>query len=85
MRELGKHVFIFNEHDNGGESLSLTTSFFDNGDGIPQGLYLNQELTLSSYGNSATFTLCGATLTPKLLRELANQLDEEIAKLTPRN
>ena len=76
---LKRHVFLFNKEDNGGESLILTTDFFDNGDaaaGLPDGIYTNQELALQSYGNSASFNLCGAALTPALLRQLANELDK---------
>jgi hypothetical protein len=67
------HSFNFNPHDNGGESLILTTKFIANGD--PGGLFLNQEMTLQSYCNSATIALYGATITPHILRELANQLE----------
>jgi hypothetical protein len=75
---LHREVFVFNEHDNGGESLSLTIEFFDNGDaahGLPDGIYMNQKLTLASYGNSANFELCGTNLTPENLRKLANIIE----------
>lgn len=78
---LGSHLFIFNDHDNSGEGLTLETTFLDNGDGIPNGIYLNQKLTLQSYCNSASFDLFGAGLNPEKLRELANQLDEFRSKL----
>ena len=71
---LRKHVFTFNKEDNGGESLILYTEMYANGE--PDGVYYNQELTLSSYSNCATFNLLGAPLTPDLLRELANQLEK---------
>lgn len=74
-RLLGVHSFIFNKKDNGGESLSLTTSYYDNGDGPVKGCYTDQELTLQSYGNSATFNFSGIQITPNLLRELANELE----------
>jgi len=67
------HSFSFDPKNNGGESFILTTKCIANGD--PGGIFLNQELTLQSYGNSATFNLCGTTLTPSSLRVLANQLD----------
>lgn len=70
---LKQHAFVFNEPENGGERLSLTTKFFPNGD--PGGIFTNQELTLQSYCNSATMNLVGATFTPDLLRQLANELD----------
>lgn len=71
---LTTHVFNFAPKENGGESLLLETEMFDNGDD-EDNIYWNQHLTLHSYGNSACFNLCGITLTPKLLRELANQLE----------
>lgn len=74
-----RKCFVFNDKDNGGESLSLTTTYIDNGDDVTEkcdGIYINQELTLQSYSNSATFNLCGAFLTPENLRELANELDK---------
>jgi len=81
---LKRHVFCFNEHDNGGESLLLTTEMFANGD--PDGVYINQELSLQSYCNSASFHLSGATITPALLRKLANELEtvENEAKVMTR-
>ena len=79
---LGTHIFDFTK----GERLPLTlkTLAYDNGDsahGLPQGIYFNQELTLQADCNSAKFELFGAIITPKILRDLANQLDEFISKL----
>lgn len=71
-----KHVFVFNPQDNGGESLILVTKENDNGDGIPNGIYLTQKLSLQSYSNSASFTLVGTILTPKNLRKLADELEK---------
>ena len=70
------HYFTFSE-SNGGSSLGLSTKFIGNGDDITgtDGIYLNQEFTLNSYGNAATFNLCGDPLTPELLRKLANELE----------
>ena len=70
---LKRHAFCFNKETNGGEALTLVTKMFANGD--PNGVYWNQELTLHSYCNSASINLYGPALTPKLLRELANQLE----------
>jgi hypothetical protein len=70
---LATHTFCFNKHDNGGESLVLKTEIYANGD--PGGIFWNQILTLHSYCNSASLTLCGASLTPDVLRDLANQLE----------
>ena len=54
--------FVFNKEDNGGESLMLSTDFFDNGDNITKecdGIYFNQKLKLCSYSNSASFNFFG--------------------------
>lgn len=77
--EVARHVFSFNPRDNGGEQLTLVSHIIDNGDvaaGIPEaGLFLNQELSLQSYCNCASFLLLGAALTPDNLRKLANELE----------
>ena len=74
---LDTHCYNFSPDTNGGESLILTTKFIANGDPITQttGVFLNQELTLQSYGNSATFNLCGIHITPNKLRMLAEELE----------
>jgi hypothetical protein len=80
---LNTHVFNFTPQENGGESLSLTTTIHHNGDVNDDGTlqtYLNQQLTLHSYCNSATFDLSTAILTPDLLRQLANELESLIVK-----
>lgn len=77
--EVARHDFSFNPGDNGGEQLTLVSHIIDNGDvaaGIPEaGVFLNQELSLQSYGNCASFLLFGAPLTPDNLRKLANELE----------
>jgi hypothetical protein len=80
---LKTHNFNFSPEENGGEGLTLTTKFFANGDPITknQGVFWNQELTLQSYGNSATINLFGINLTPDVLRKLANELESERNKL----
>lgn len=75
-----RHNFCFNSKDNGGESLCLVTEFFDNGDGIPDGVYIIQKLCLQSYSNAAEFLLSGL-FTPENLRNLANQLESELIKV----
>ncbi len=70
-----KHVFVFNKGVNGGESLRLETEYIPNGD--PGELFTNQKLRLSSYENEASFTLVGAQLSPKLLRQLADELEKQ--------
>tara|TARA_B100000941_G_C28263956_1_gene427997 strand:+ start:334 stop:654 length:321 start_codon:yes stop_codon:yes gene_type:complete len=85
-RKLGQHTFVFNKKDNGGEHLSLHTTFYDNGDskiGLPpeQCIYTVQELTLQSYCNSVVLNLHGASITPQILRDLANELDEKTSAI----
>ncbi len=72
MKELKKHVFIFNPKDNSGEQLVLITRFMKDGDCV----LTEQSLDLNSYGNCASFELSGAQLTSANLRQLANELDE---------
>ena len=68
-----KHVFELNE-GNGGESISLTTTYEDNGDGE---LFSYHELEMNSYGNSASIFIGSyAALTPAKLRKLADELEE---------
>ena len=71
-KHLKSHTFCFNPKDNGGEAVTLKTDFAGNEDDI----YTTQTLTLNSYGNSASFELGNGQLTPKTLRELANQLEQ---------
>ncbi len=78
-QKLNKHLFIFNKDEQGGGQLILETQYIDNGDsahGLPDGVFTNQTLTLMSYGNSAIFNLCGDSLNPENLRELADQLEK---------
>jgi len=75
MKKLKSHSFVFNPDDNGGESLMLTTIFYDNGDG-PKEPFIGHELHLQSYCNSTTLHLNGITLTPAILRKLANELEK---------
>ena len=78
---INRHTFIFNKGDNGGEQLILTTTFFadvdDNGNYVePGNVYRNDELSLQSYCNSASFNLYCSSLTPAILRELADSLEQ---------
>ncbi|KKL84650.1 hypothetical protein LCGC14_1962600 [marine sediment metagenome] len=75
QKPIGRHVFEFDPRNSGGESFSLTTEFFEQGD--PGVYFTNQELKLQSYCNSASFNLSGVALNPALLRQLANELEEE--------
>lgn len=45
---------LVNPEDNGGESIILAVDVFDNGDGLPQGLYTNVHLETSCYGASSS-------------------------------
>jgi gamma-glutamyl phosphate reductase len=77
------HYFCFNPKDNGGESLSLRTEYFLNGttEVDSDAIFTNQFLSLQSYCNSATFELIGASITSKILRKLADELDVKEAQL----
>ena len=79
------HTTCVNEEDNSGESLMITTKVYSNGDDIVKrkdgnidGIYFYQEITLQSYANSASFNLGSITLTPTILREIANELEQSI-------
>lgn len=89
-QQVGRHYFVFNPYDNGGETLSLETKFIFNGD-PPQnrknyGIFTNQKITLNSYCNSSSFELFGTALTPENLRQLADELElarnKAVEKLT---
>jgi len=72
-KEIGRHSFPFNKQDNGGEQLILTTIAYQYEDGT---VFTNQEISLQSYGNSASINLFSAGLDSQILRLLANELDE---------
>ena len=77
-KPLKTHTFNLNDDSNGGESILLTTSFYDANEGkYPDVLeiFTNQELTLHSYANSASFNFTDSVLTPDKLRQLANELE----------
>ncbi len=80
MNKLATIVTEVPPHNIGGESLIIKTDIIDNGDGI-DGIILHQEILLESYGNAVTMTLCGNTLTPSFLRDLADQIEGEIYKV----
>lgn len=77
-KHLHKHVFCFDPANRGGGALLLKTYFINNGDENDNSVFMNQELTLNSYCNSATFNLYGTLLTPETLRKLANELESEM-------
>lgn len=73
---LNSHVYCFNPEDNGGESLTLKTEYYWNGDPVTKktGIFSVQEISLESYCNSSTFSIQGF-LTPEILRQLADELE----------
>ena len=73
-QKVDKLTSVMNPEENGGESLTITTEFYDNGDKT-NNIYLNQTITLNSYGNSASFNLIGSPLTPEVLRKLAEDIE----------
>jgi len=72
-----KVICPVNPKDNGGESVTITTTVFWNGSNV----YYNTEIGLESYGNSASINLSGAPLTPEFLRDMANQIESATAKV----
>lgn len=75
---LHKFNFVINEHEHSDGTLSLETKYISNGDSSSEqhSFFVNQNLKLQSNCNSAEFQLYGATLTPTILRKLANKLEE---------
>jgi hypothetical protein len=67
----GRHNFVFNKGDNGGEALALTSTFVTNGEGE---VWAEQELVLHCYANAATIRVMGL-FTPESLRKLAAELE----------
>ena len=69
------------------ESLSLSTTYIDNGDPITEkchGIYLNQELTLQSGCDSASLNIFGFHITPESLRKIADELEFNYEKAVER-
>jgi len=78
---LATHTFVFTLSPGDDNTLSLVTEYFDNGDGVPEGIYENQKLMLQAYGNVAFFNLCGTNISADHLRKLANELDALMATI----
>lgn len=80
-KQLGRHCFVLNGKDNGGEAISLTTTIWEEEprkpDRPPNGTRMEQELGLMSYCNSAFIKLTGATISADTLRQVANELDRK--------
>jgi len=72
---------VVNPEDNGGEQITITTDFFDNGD---DELYTHHKIELQSYGNSMSLALYGASLTPTFLRKMADDIDRAYATYVPK-
>ena len=73
-KRLKRHSFVVNPQDNGGEQMIVTTDYYDNGDGGRAGLYVDQTITLHSYGNVTTFRLTTAAFTLDVLRRFVKEL-----------
>lgn len=72
-----KFNFVINKNANSGESLVFSTNFYEDD---AENIYLKQTLTLNSYNNSVSFNL-GTEITPKILRNLADELEKRLKKL----
>lgn len=59
-----------------GDGVTLTTDFYDNGDGVPNGIFMNQRLTMDGTFNSTHFDLCGALMCPETLRRIATEIEK---------
>ena len=78
-------ITVLNEDDNGGEAVTLTTHVFDNGDDGNGGeemnpIYTISEISLESYGRSATIDLGDAFDGLGVARHL-QELDKVIKKV----
>lgn len=69
MNISARHTFVFNPKENGGQRLSLVTTF--DKWGVP-----SQTIELHSYGNCAQMILGGAILNGENLRKLADEIDQ---------
>lgn len=67
------HTFVFNQNDNGGESVSLVTNSIYNTEYDER--YTVQTLELQCYGSHSTSINLGELITPEKLRKLANELE----------
>lgn len=58
MNHLNNPLAVFsetiNKKDNGGEAVDLTIELYDNGDGIPNGIYTNILIDAICYGTHST-------------------------------
>lgn len=82
MKKLGEVNMILNPEDNGGETVAITVEIYDNGDaaaGLSNGIFTLSEVSLQSYGNSASMSL--PNITPEFLREFADKLEAELVEV----
>lgn len=75
-----EHYFTFKRIPEDDTIVALKTTYYDNGDANIEGVYTNQHF-IFHHQNKASINLCGATITPTALRELANKLDQKLAML----
>lgn len=75
--KIHRHHFVFNPGDNGGEGLMVSTTFHFHEDGE---MWIETELKLHSYLNSASLQIGSGCVTPEKLRQFANELDEATLK-----
>ncbi len=79
LNVIKRKAFCFNNDSNGGEALTVTSTYYDNGDaakGLTPGYFVNQEIELQSYGNAAAISLFAYMLNPTKLRQLADELEK---------
>ena len=74
------HISPLNPADNSGESLILVTNYHYSG--LKEKYFVNQELRLESYGTQASIKLGKIHITPRLLRRLADQMEQAEEKLS---
>lgn len=81
--KLGEVYMILNPEDNGGETVAITVEIYDNGDaaaGLSDGIFTLSNVSLQSYGNSASMSL--PNITPEFLRDFADKLEAELIEVT---
>ncbi len=72
------HTFIVNPRDNGGKQFKINTFIHkEDEDSIP---FMTHQFILESYASNAII-FCSSQITPNMLRQWANELDEILAKM----
>ncbi len=72
------HSFTVNPYDNGGEQFTINTTIRKHGG--DDNAYMTHQFVLQSYGSNAIIHI-GAQITPSMLRQWADELDEILAKI----